>query len=92
MGRSRPMLAVTVERAKAIAAITASGRDPITFFSELLRNEEAPLELRFQAARELAPYVHPKLASVESRPGSMSHEERLERLTRMLADECPDDH
>jgi hypothetical protein len=38
------------------------GRDAITFFSELLRNEEAPLELRFQAAKELAPYVHPKLS------------------------------
>src|SRR5262245_5445371 len=66
----------TLERAKAIDAIKASGQDPMTFFSELLRNESAPLELRFQAAKELAPYVHPKLSSVESRPGTMSHEER----------------
>jgi hypothetical protein len=79
----------TVERAKAIDAIKASGRDPITFFSDLLRNEEAPLNLRFQAAKELAPYVHPKLASVESRPCSMSHEERLERLLKMAEDDRP---
>jgi hypothetical protein len=36
------------------AAITASGKDPISFFADLLRNEQAPLDLSFQAAKELA--------------------------------------
>jgi hypothetical protein len=76
----------TAERAKIIAAITASGKDPITFFADLLRNESAPLDLRFAAAKELAPYVHPKLASIEARVGGTTHEERLERLRRMLDD------
>jgi hypothetical protein len=49
----------TLERAEALAAIKASGKDPISFFADLLRNEGAPLELRFQAAKELAPYIHP---------------------------------
>jgi NAD(P)-dependent dehydrogenase (short-subunit alcohol dehydrogenase family) len=55
----------------------ASGKDPISFFADLLRNEEAPLDLRFQAAKELAPFVHPKLASVEARIGGQTHEDRL---------------
>jgi len=76
----------TVERQRAIEAIKASGRDPISFFADLLRNEAAPLELRFQAAKELAPYVHAKLASVESRGGGHTHEERLAQLHALLED------
>jgi hypothetical protein len=76
----------TVEREKAIATVRASGVDPITFFGDLLKNENVPLDLRFQAAKELAPYVHPKLTSIEARAGGMGHEERLEKLRAMLAD------
>jgi hypothetical protein len=76
----------TVERQQLLATIRASGRDPISFFSDLLQNETAPLELRFQAAKELAPYMHPKLTSIEARPGGMGHEERLEMLNAMLED------
>jgi hypothetical protein len=63
----------TVARKRAIEAIKASGKDPVTFFADLLRNEDAPLELRFQAAEELAPFVHPKLASIEARTGGHTH-------------------
>jgi len=54
----------TVEREKALATIKASGADPLAFFGHLLKNEDAPLELRFQAAKELAPYVRPRLQSM----------------------------
>ena len=77
----------TVERAKTIEAITASGKDPVTFFAEILRNEAAPLDLRFAAAKELAPFMHPKLASIEARTGGRTHEDRLEELRRMANDE-----
>jgi len=76
----------TVERAKALATIKASGADPLAFFGDLLKKEDAPLDLRFQAAKELAPYVHPRLQSVESRPGQMSHEDRLAMLQAMMED------
>src|SRR5262245_51799930 len=75
----------TLERQRAIEAIKASGKDPITFFADLLRNESAPLELRFQAAKELAPFVHPRLASVEARIGA-THEDRLAEVQRLLED------
>jgi hypothetical protein len=42
--------------------------------------------LRFQAAKELAPYTHPKLASIESRPGGNAHEDRLAEAHRLLSD------
>jgi len=79
----------TLEREKAIAAVTASGVDPLTFFGDLLKNENAPLDLRFQAAKELAPYVHPRLQSIEGRAGGQTHEDRLAMYRRMLADEDP---
>jgi hypothetical protein len=56
-------------RMLALKESKASGKDPVTFFAEILRNEGAPLDIRFQAAKELAPYVHPKLASIEARTG-----------------------
>ena len=77
----------TAERQVAIAAIKASGKSPMAFFADLLGNEQAPLELRFQAAKELAPYVHPKLASIESRTGGMSHEDRLAELAKLAEDD-----
>jgi hypothetical protein len=49
----------TVERNRQLADLKVSGQDPIAFFTSILRNESAPLDLRFQAAKELAPYVHP---------------------------------
>ena len=80
----------TAERQVAIAAIKASGTSPMAFFADLLGNEHAPLELRFQAAKDLAPFVHPKLASIESRQGGRTHEERLAELQGML-DESDDE-
>ena len=45
--------------------------------ADILQNEANPLELRFEAASELLPYMHPKLASIEARTGGVTHEDRL---------------
>jgi hypothetical protein len=79
----------TQERRAIIAAIQACGKDPLTFFADLLKNEKAPLDLRFAAAKELLPFMHPKLASIEARTGGLTHEDRLEEYRRMLEDEQP---
>ena len=47
------------------ARIRASGIDPLAFLIALMRNGKAPLEMRFEAARSAAPYVHPKLSAIE---------------------------
>src|SRR5262245_14638309 len=74
----------TAERAKLLAGLKVDGKDPVSFFASILKNEDAPLGLRFAAAKELAPYSHPKLASIEARIGVKSHEDRLEELQAML--------
>ena len=43
----------------------------------------------FQAAKELAPYTHPKLTSIESRTGGRTHEDRLREAQRPLSDDEP---
>lgn len=47
------------------AAIEASGLTPLDYMLSVLRNEDAPPKDRMWAAEKAAPYVHPKLASVE---------------------------
>ena len=70
-----------------MAAVRASGECPLTFFAQLLRTETNPIELRFAAAQELLPYMHPRLARVESRVGGKTHEQRLEEAKRLLRDD-----
>ena len=47
------------------ARIRASGMDPLTFMLAVMRNAKAPLELRFEAARQAAPYCHARLTAIE---------------------------
>ena len=65
----------TPNKATAVrqAEIAASGPTPLDFMLEVMRNEENDLATRLVAAVRAAPYVHPKLASVDhthSRDGS----------------------
>lgn len=74
----------TVRKREMRAAIQASGKDPMTFFAEVLSNPDNPFDARFDAAKELLPFMHPRLASIESRRGGKTHEERLEQARQML--------
>jgi hypothetical protein len=77
----------TVMRRALLSAVLVSGKDPFTFFSEILRNEDNPFELRFEAASILLPYTHPKLTSIEARTGGRTQEDRLIEYQRLLDDE-----
>jgi hypothetical protein len=58
--------------------------DPLSFFMSILKNPDSPYEEKKAAARELMPYAHPKLASIEARTGGKTHEDRLAELQQML--------
>ncbi len=51
--------------AKREAEIEAEGLTPLDYMLRVLRNEEETPANRMWAAEKAAPYVHPKLASVE---------------------------
>lgn len=60
--------------AKREAEIRASGLTPLDFMLAILRDEAKPDDLRFEAAKAAAPYVHPKLSNVDhkSSDGTMT--------------------
>lgn len=67
--------------AETTAAIEASGLTPLAYMMGLLRNEKNAPELRFEAAKAAAPYVHAKLANVELNASlTFSHEDALAEL------------
>ena len=47
------------------AAIRESGLSPLDFMLSIMRNEANDIALRFDAAKVAAPYVHPRLASID---------------------------
>jgi hypothetical protein len=57
----------TPNRATAakVAAIAASGVPPLDYLLSVMRDEENPVQLRLDAAKAAAPYVHPRMSSVE---------------------------
>lgn len=54
------------ERHKTVALQSyETGLTPLEFLLEVMRDDELDLMIRIDAAKSAAPYVHPKLASVE---------------------------
>lgn len=51
----------TKAREKAIAS---SGLTPLDFMLKVMRNGKQPADVRLEAAKAAAPYVHPKLSAV----------------------------
>lgn len=64
-----------------------NGITPLEFMLQVMRDEENDIILRMDAAKSAAPYVHPKLASVEMKHTGvvatveMSDDELLEMLS-----------
>lgn len=64
-------------RTKALAG----GLTPLDYLLALLRDEDKPQEVRIDAAKAAAPYVHARLAAVElSGNLNVNHEEALDEL------------
>lgn len=53
------------KNAEKIAAIEASGITPLDFLLDVMRSANHDYAARIDAAKAAAPYVHPRLASVD---------------------------
>lgn len=62
----KPGIANTKTREIAEAAL-ADGLTPLEFMLGVLRDEEKPFADRYAAAKDSAPYIHPRLSSVEAK-------------------------
>jgi hypothetical protein len=65
--RGRPPGAPNKASAQRQAEVAASGLTPLDYMLGILRNEAADPAQRFEAAKHAAPYVHPKLSSIEAK-------------------------
>jgi hypothetical protein len=87
-GRKRGSLnKVTLAHRATLQQMKVDRTDPMSFFMSVLRNPESPYEEAKAAARELLPYSHPKLTSIEARSGGQTHEDRLEQYRKLLSDD-----
>jgi hypothetical protein len=64
-GAGRPKGVPNKANAERQAAIAASGLTPLDYMLAVLRDENADGQRRLEAAKSAAPYVHPRLASIE---------------------------
>jgi hypothetical protein len=58
-GRKKGVL--TVKTRKEAARLALNGETPLEFLINVMRCEEASGEMRFEAAKAAAPYMHPRL-------------------------------
>lgn len=63
----------------------ASGISPLDFMLHVLRDNDQPQEMRMDAAKAAAPYVHARLAAVEH-SGSVEVKRRVDLTDEQLAD------
>lgn len=66
--------------AAKLEAVAASGLTPMDFMLQVMRDETNELDCRLDAAKSVAPYVHPKLAPIDATDGG-SQKYRLEVVT-----------
>jgi hypothetical protein len=78
---------VTRAHRAALEQMKVDCSDPMSFFMSVLKSPDAPFEEKKAAARELFPYSHPKLSSIEASSGAQSHEDRLEALRKLAEDD-----
>lgn len=63
-GAGRPKGRHSRKTEQRLAAIEAAGLTPLDYMLQVVRDENAPRELRLDAAKSAAPYVHPRLANI----------------------------
>jgi hypothetical protein len=66
---------------EVVAKIEASGLTPLDYMLKVMRDENELPDVRLDAAKAAAPYVHPRLATIEN-TGTMTlrHEDVLAEL------------
>lgn len=64
-GAGRPKGATNKRTRETQAAVAASGMTPLEFMLKTMRDSKKPYDVRLDAAKAAAPYVHAKLQSVE---------------------------
>jgi hypothetical protein len=90
-GAGRKPGAPNIATAKREAEVKASGLTPLEYMLSVLRDQGAKAEDRMWAAEKAAPYVHPKLASVDHKSSDGTMTPKPDRIVIEAADDDGDD-
>lgn len=79
-GAGRKPLSPNLKTRHNVLAAANAGMTPIEHMLGVMRNLHETPERRLDAAKSAAPYIHPKLASTETKLTLENHEAALEQL------------
>lgn len=80
-GAGRKAGAATAKTREIANRALENGLTPLEYMLSVLRNESEQPEVRMDAAKASAPYIHPRLAAVEhSGEMTLHHEDALSEL------------
>lgn len=65
-GAGRPKGAANKKTREIAERAIQEGITPLEYMLRLLRDESADPQMRFEAAKAAAPYIHPRLSSIEA--------------------------
>ena len=71
--------------AKRQAAIEASGLTPLDYMLSIMRDEERDATERLEAAKAAAPFVHPRLSTVQSDVNVTAKDDSIAGLRERIA-------
>lgn len=74
-GAGRPKGIPNKSNALREKRVAAEGITPLDYMLKVMRDEDAPRDVRMDAAKAAASYVHPRLSSVEASVAISSHED-----------------
>lgn len=89
-GAGRKKGSLSTRTQEIVARAAADGLTPLEYMLGILRDETQDAKERFAAAKECAPYMHPRLAAVEhsgdkENPVVMEHREGADAFARRVA-------
>lgn len=93
LGAGRKKGSLTKRTQEIVAAATADGLTPLEYLLGRLKDEKEDAKVRLYCAKEAAPYIHPKLSSIEHSGGldlglSKYSDDELEAAIRQAATEA----
>lgn len=97
MPRGRPKGALNKKTRQALYAAQrgelpgVKGMTPLEFLMKTMKDDEKPFEIRLEAAKSAAPYIHPRLSSAEVKQVGESLSDALARLSRLEAKQKQED-
>lgn len=79
-GAGRPKGAINKTSKELIAKATEGGITPLEYMLKIMRNEDADPLIRNDMAKAAAPYIHPKLSSIDAKVSHSNQETALAEL------------